>query len=221
MKCIKLTYRSPVFGSVVCEDLPEEYVRHIDFGPETASLLFDKGPEVELFLTEQIEDLTFAVPEELKKLVLKAVFGEYDFDDDGAYMKTEIYAAQEPTDEEHKLIIDWISGQMSDGWGEGVEQKAAYTERVEWESSEFDPYTCTFETNLCYADAHYYLHPWTRDPRWRVTLGDYESAELDIEPDAECEKLIENIRRLEEVKAELLKLKGIVDEIIEDLKTQA
>lgn len=208
MKCIKLTYKSPVFGSVQCEELPFEEERCIDFGPETAMRLCEKGPEVEQLFTDCAEDLAFAVPEELSHLVVKAVFGELDECYSELQLLTRIYVRQEPTEEQHRQIIDWISGQMSDGWGEGVEQREVCSEEVAFENIEFDEESCSYEKNTRYATAYFYLHPWARGCQWTVELVGREPAELDIEePDT-----------AEELRQTVLKIKELVDQIVEELK---
>ena len=90
MKCTKLIYKSPVFGSVQCEDLPNEDSRSIDFGPDVACKLYEKGPEVEEFLKENREDLVEHIPEELKSSVVKAVFGISHLEYGELYLITEI-----------------------------------------------------------------------------------------------------------------------------------
>ena len=208
MKCTKLIYKSPVFGSVQCEELPSEDSRCIDFGPRTAMRLYEKGPEVELFLTEHTEDLAFAVPEELEGLVVKAVFGQTAEDRSELYLLTEIYVRKEPTEQQHQQIVDWIEGQMSDGWGEGLEQHEAYEQEVCYDIVDFDDDECEFDTTIRSDVAYFYLHPWANDISWRVELIDREEAELDIEePD-----------KYEEIRTTLLKVKELIDEIAEELK---
>lgn len=208
MKCTKLIYRSPVFGSVQCEDLPNEDSRCIDFGPAGAYALYEKGPEVEMFLTEHSEDLSFCIPEELEDLVVKALFGCCHLQHGEMYLLTEIYARQEPTDFQHSQIISWIAGQMSDGWGEGVEQHEVFTESVRSIITHFDEDECEFRDEEVMCPAYYYLHPWANDSTWSVDLVSTQEVELDIE----------ELDTNEELRQAVLKIKGLIDEVVEELK---
>lgn len=208
MKCTKLIYKSPVFGSVQCEDLPNEDSRYIDFGPSTAYMLYEKGEDVLMFLTERGEDLSAHVPEELEGLVVKADFGCCRIEYGEMYLLTEIYVRQEPTDLQNRQIIDWITGQMSDGWGEGLEQHPVYTESVVSRVPSFNETECEFEDEEVRATAEYFLHPWANDATWSVTLVDAQEVELDIdEPDVD-----------EELRQTVLKIKELIDEVVEELK---
>lgn len=206
MKCTKLIYKSPVFGSVQCEDLPNEDNRCVDFGPDVACKLYEKGPQVEMFLTEHIEDLAHCVPEELEHLVVKAIFGSCELERGEMYLLTEIYVRQEPTDLERELIVDWIKGQMSDGWGEGLEQREAYEETVTVKVPYFDEDECGFADGEFEADVCYYLHPWANDIRWSVEFVSWQTVDLE-EPDTN-----------EELRQAVLKIKELIDEVVEELK---
>lgn len=208
MKCTKLIFRSPVFGSVQCEELPNEECRCVDFGPYTAFQLYQKGPDVEMFLTEHCEDLAKCVPEELEALVVRADFGSCDLEAHQMYLITEIYVRRELTEREQSLLREWIVGQMSDGWGEGLEQHPVLSETVYTRLPFFDDDECEFQDEEIRCDAEYFLHPWARDTRWSVVLVGEEAVELDIEePDTE-----------EEMRQTVIKIKELVDEIVEELK---
>ena len=51
---------------------------------------------------------------------------------------------EEMTDSEEEIMKDWITGQNSDGWGEGFEQRAIDTE-------DGDLYVSFWESNYDYA----------------------------------------------------------------------
>ena len=208
MKCVKLTYKSPVFGSVQCEDLPNENERCIEFGPDTAMRLLEKSLQVDMFLEKCVEDLTFAVPEELQELVVKAMFGRTDECYSELYFLTEIYVREEPTEEQHRQIFDWISGQMSDGWGEGVELKEAYEEELTFEALSFNEDECKYEHDTQYVDVCYYFRPWSADARWHIELVGREPAELDTEES----------NTNEELRKAVLKIKELIDEVVDELK---
>ena len=208
MKCQKLIYKSPVFGSVSCLDLPYEEDRHVDFGPRTALALYNRGPEVLMYMTEQTRNLVDFVPEELEGLVLRADFGILEADSDKLFLLTEIYVRDEPTEDQHQQIADWISGQLSDGWGEGVEQRPVMYEEVTIRTPVFDRFDAVFTTEDAEVTAEYYLHPWAMERDWTLFLVGREPAELDIE----------ELDLNEELRQAILKIKELVDEIVEELK---
>lgn len=208
MKCTKLIYKSPVFGSVVCDELPTENHRHVDFSPRTACALYDKGPEVELFLTENIRDLAEHVPEELQDLVVRAIFGISHLERGELYLLTEICVKKELTEDQVKLIEGWIEGQLSDGWGESLEQKEAYTEMVTANYPYFDEDECEFRDDEMRVEACYYLHPWSCNSYWSLDLVTCQAEEVDIEePNVD-----------EELRQSVLKIKELIDEVVEELK---
>lgn len=181
MRCIKLSYTSPVFGSVDCYDIPNKHDQEVEFGPETALKLYEKSSRVREVFDEYTEDLVQHIPEELEGLVVKAVFGKLDAEDYDLKLVTEIYVRKEPTVEQHTQIIEWISGQMSDGWGEGVEQREVYHEEFEYELYVFDAKDCEYQSSTRYADAYYHLHPWVNDSSWSVRFEGRTPVDLDIE----------------------------------------
>lgn len=196
MKCYKLIYKSPMFGSVYCDDLFEESDNRVDLGPRGMYALYCRGNEVDSFLDSNIEELGEYVPDELKELVVQATFGKYDDDCCEMYFITEICVKQEPNDLQHRQIIDWITGQMSDGWGEGLEQREVFEETVYKKVPHFDKDTCTFEDDEERVYAHYYIHPW-KSSDFYIELVDKEIADVDIpceEPVVHCAicKLQEN-----------------------------
>lgn len=179
MKCTKLTYTSPLHGTVVCEDVITDNDGRVDFGPDGVLELYNRSTSVEHYIADREEDLVEHIPDSLKKLVVKAVFGHYTIKDDCLYLATEIYAKREPNTEEGTLLEEWITGQLSDGWGESFEQNEVLEECVDIETVEFDPCTCEFERNSYRTEAYYYLHPWVyRD--WSLELDNIEEVELDI-----------------------------------------
>lgn len=179
MKCYKLIYSSPMFGSVYCDDLFEESDNRVDFGPEGMYALYCRYNSVDSFLDSNIEELGEYVPDELKELVVKATFGKYDDECDRMYFITEIYVKQEPNDAQHRQIIDWITGQMSDGWGESLEQREVFEETVYKIVPHFDKDTCTFENDEDMMCAYYHIHPW-KSSDFYIELVDKEIADVDI-----------------------------------------
>lgn len=180
MKCQKICYMSPLTGSVECEELFERTYSRVGFGAEAVCQLYHRQYEIEKFLEDNCEDLTEHLPEELRRLVVKAVFGKYHEERCRAYLVTEIYTRIEPTEEQEEAIRDWIMGQFSDGWGEGWYDTPAFEEEVDKYSTEFDPYMCSFEEE-CYAvTAYYYLSAYDSDNFELIRMTPTEEVELDI-----------------------------------------
>lgn len=207
MKCEKLTYKSPLYGSVYCEDCIDSPDSRVDFGPYGVLQLYNRGDDLMRFLSDRQEDLKEYVPEELEGLVVKAVFG-IDYVEDGkVYLLTEMYVRQEPTEFQYRLILEWITGQLSDGWGEGLEQQQVLEEKVRFNKPIFDEDTCEFAEEEIHSTAYFYVHPWSSNCNWVLDLVSNETVELDIEePDKKeevlkdiNENLVQILRKLEEL----------------------
>lgn len=79
---------------------------------------------------------------------------EWKLEGDGFNWSVRIYATRELTDDEQRVVSEWVSGQNSDGLGEGFEQQdfAEFnsSEQNEWgDYDEEDWHMCSFdwETN--------------------------------------------------------------------------
>lgn len=180
MKCKKLTYKTPVYGSVFCEELFEDSCNRIDFGPEGAYSLYHKSSDLAEFLQGRSDDLAEYAPEDLKHLIVKAVFG-IEFAEYGKlYLLTEIYVKREPDCAEYQSIGDWVEGQLSDGWGEGVEQQEVMEEWLYRKMPTFDRDLCEFEEEEDRIRAYYYIHPWSADEYWEMDVLPIEDVELDV-----------------------------------------
>lgn len=73
---------------------------------------------------------------------------------------TEVTASRELTEAEKKNLLDYLTGQFSDGYGEGLEQHEFYTETdwetyEEWDDEEEEYYEAEYECTTCH-----YFHLW-------------------------------------------------------------
>lgn len=192
MKTTKLTYKSPLFGSVYCDALQDIDTRRVDISSEGVCKMYDRFSSMEKFLEDNTEDLSDFVPQELEGFVVKAVFGQVREEDGQMFLLTEIYVRKQPTDLQYKQIEDWISGQLSDGWGEGVEQREVACERMHYSTLLFDSDLCDFEEYEEDDTASYYIHPWASKD-WYLQLDDIVEADLDIQEQDDKEVILEEI----------------------------
>lgn len=98
------------------------------------------------------------------------------------YSWTEITANSELTDDQKNALLDYLSGQFSDGYGEGLEQQefASYTETETYE--EYDEEEDEYYEDEYDVDVSCYLHLWNRD--------DFELEFVDDEPEEESSQPI-------------------------------
>ena len=179
MKCQKTTYLSTLCGSVECEELFRDTYGCVDFGPHGVYNLIHREPVIREFLEDHKEDLTKHLPEELRGLVIKAEFGDYYEDYGKSYLATKIYTSTVPTEEQEQAIREWIIGQLSDGWGEGLSNECAYDEEIDKCSTTFDEDLCEFDEEAYVVDAYYYLLPHGED--FEFFAMDYaEEVDIDI-----------------------------------------
>jgi hypothetical protein len=130
------------------------------------------------FLRKNMEDLTVFVPEQIRDIVVKAEFGDFTQDDGGMCFLTEIYVRRMPDALEEELLREWIVGQMSDGWGENLEQREFMCEELGWTQPSFDPYHSIWVEEEFTAYAHYYVIPWTNN--FCMDLIDDMVVEIDL-----------------------------------------
>ena len=212
MKCKKLTFVSPLNGSVYCEGLVNEDDNRVDFGPYGVLQLYNRDDRVLLTMTEQCSELKNYVPDELLGLVLSAVFGNTLVYKSGLYLATEIWVRQEPTELQLELLRNWITGQLSDGWGERLDQMELFREHIYFTHTVFDEDTIEFTDEEMSYEAHYFLHPWQYGPGWRLELLSSEDAEMNTSEEERLNNLEKTMWEAAETLSTLLtKLNQIVE----------
>lgn len=173
MKFMKYTFRTPLHGSIDCSDvLPKE--EPIALSPRKMCRLYSEYEELSEFLNNNLEDLADFVCEELQNVVLRAEFGDYAMHDGKMYLMTYVWTRGELSSEKLARLMDWILGQMSDGWGEHLEQQAWMEERVETPQIYFDEESLKFETDYDSWLVYYYIHAWVSDDDYQVVLQECE-----------------------------------------------
>lgn len=178
MKLKKYTFKTPLFGSISCEEVLSDTDGHIELTPEQMCRLYDQRDKLHKFLTDNQEDLSSYVPEELTSVILRAEFGDFAMLHGRMYLRTYIWVEEDLTETGIEQIQEWISGQMSDGWGEGLEQRTWWEHRIEKPTIYFDEDCCEFETDTEYCHVYYYAHPWNSS-QFEIELEECEEVEED------------------------------------------
>lgn len=176
MKLTKYTFKTPLFGSIACEDLLPDAAGRIDLCPEQMCSLYDQGEKLLMFLNENIEDLAPYISEELENVVLRAVFGDCAMIGGRMYLRTYIYTEEPLTETGIDQVQEWITGQMSDGWGEGLEQLEWWTRKIKKPTLYFDEFSCDFEEDEEIYEVSYYVEPWSSEG-FTVDLEEVEEVE--------------------------------------------
>lgn len=182
MKLMKYTFRSPLFGSIYSDELfPNTDYGSFELSAEGMAAMYDKyGENLMMFLTENIEDLAEYVDAKFRGLVVKACFGDFAIQNGRMYLLTYIYTLDGLSDSGIEDIREWISGQMSDGWGESLEQREWKRERVYRKHTVFDEYSMEFEDEEEPCEVYYYCKPWNYDDFY-IDLYDCTEEEVDVE----------------------------------------
>lgn len=82
------------------------------------------------------------IDEELEDFVESV---DWELDDDGFNYKVVAVANKKLTKAQLKQLSEWVSGQNSDGLGEGFEQQEFAEHRIEVNWDEFDYEMCSFD----------------------------------------------------------------------------
>lgn len=180
MKLLKCTFRSPLNGSICCEELLSDTDGRVELNSEQMATLYHRNYELKEFLEKNKEDLTFALPDDIKDFVFKAEIGDHTMYEGNLYLLTHVWVDGNDFEGGRRLKIqDWITGQLSDGWGESLEQREWTEDSVLARSTYFDKYDLNFDFSEEYYKAYYYVNPWVSH-EFYVELVNCEEDELDI-----------------------------------------
>lgn len=220
MKQYKYTVKGTILGSRCydgyTEDMtPEEMVEYM----EEISTLFPRDPEDELaqyiWETGERDSLIHGVVTEIW-VGVKNIKGTL-------YSWTEVTANRELNEIEKDALLDYLTGQFSDGYGEGLEQHEfnSYTETEEseeWDEEEQETYMSEYDVQV-----DMYLHLW--QPKnfhlEFVNAEDYEAKKVNLKkPEVtkpRCKLVGENgnIFNLIGVAARSLRHAGLADKATE------
>ena len=204
MKLIKYTFRSPLFGSIYSDELFPVTDGMYELSPEAMERMYNTHYELSRFLEEEKECLEKYVPNKFLGTIIKAEFGDYGVRDDKMWLYTHIWTTDDLlTDSGIEEIEDWIEGQMSDGWGESVEQREWKTETQYISSIFFDEYSCRFEEEEEPCKVYYYVNPWNS--------RDFELIPEDVEIEEWEDGKVVGMLELPDKKLEILKFNNFAD----------
>lgn len=221
MKTTHIRFRTPCYGRIygdsVFEGTPYE-----DGGQEISAIamanLYDSHPELSEFLERNKEEMTQYIDSENKPLedVVRLELGDYGVFEGRFCLVHHVWIKGQPdeiSEEELLAVKEYIMGQLSDGWGEGLEQREWLNHSIEWSHPYFDEYSADFEEEYFRDTVSYYLAPWKSE--MKIIQLDSEECELDVSAE-----LIATMERKEDrftryvmsVKNEL-ELKTVVEEL--------
>ena len=213
----KTLCRGRIYDDGVFEGTPYENEGQ-EISATTMARLYAKYPQLSQFLERNKEEMTQYIDSENRPLedVVRLELGDYGVFDGRfclvhhVWIKGQIY---EISEEELHAVEEYIMGQLSDGWGEGLEQREWLNHDVEWSRPYFDEESAEFEDEYFRGTVSYYVVPWNAD--MIITQLDSEECELDVSAE-----LIATMERKEDrftryvmsVKNEL-ELKTVVEEL--------
>ena len=221
MKTTHFRFRTPCYGRIygdsVFEGTPYE-----DGGQEISAIamanLYESHPELSEFLERNKEEMTQYIDSENKPLedVVRLELGDYGVFNGRFCLVHHVWIKgqlDEISEEEIHAVEEYIMGQLSDGWGEGLEQREWMDQDVEWSQLYFDTDSAEFEEEYFRDNVSYYLVPW--NTKMEITRLDYEECELEVSAEliATMERKEDRFtRHVMSVKNEL-ELKKVVEEL--------
>lgn len=221
MKTTHIRFRTPCYGRIygdsVFEGTPYENEGQ-EINATVMARLYEWHPQLSEFLERNKEEMTQYIDSENKPLedVVRLELGDYGVFDGRFCLVHHVWIKGQPdeiSEEELHAVEEYIMGQLSDGWGEGLEQREWMNRYVEWSRPYFDEYSADFEEEYFRDNVSYYLVPWNSDVE--MTQIDSEECELDVSAE-----LIATMERKEDrftryvmsVKNEL-EVKSVVEEL--------
>ena len=221
MKTTHFRFKTPCYGRIygdsVFEGTPYESEGQ-DIDASVMANLYERHPELSEFLDRNKEEMTQYIDSENKPLedVVRLELGDYGVFNGRFCLVHHVWIKgqlDEISEEEIHAVEEYIMGQLSDGWGEGLEQREWMDHDVEWSRLYFDTDSAEFEEEYFRDNVSYYLEPW--NSKMEITRLDYEEFELEVSAE-----LIATMERKEDrftryvmsVKNEL-ELKAVVEEL--------
>ena len=221
MKTTHFRFRTPCYGRIygdsVFEGTPYESGGQ-DIDASVMANLYESYPQLSEFLERNKEEMTQYIDSENKPLedVVRLELGDYGVFNGRFCLVHHVWIKgqlDEISEEEIHAVEEYIMGQLSDGWGEGLEQREWMDQDVEWSKLYFDTDSAEFEEEYFRDNVSYYLVPW--NTKMEITRLDYEECELEVSAEliATMERKEDRFtRHVMSVKNEL-ELKTVVEEL--------
>ena len=186
MKTTHIRFRTPCYGRIygdsVFEGTPYENEGQ-EISATAMSRLYESYPKLSEFLERNKEEMTQYIDSENKPLedVVRLELGDYGVFNGRFYLIHHVWIKgqiDEISEEELLAVQEYIMGQLSDGWGEGLEQREWLNHPVEWSRPYFDEDSAEFEEEDFRGTVSYYVVPWNAE--MTITQLDSEECELDV-----------------------------------------
>ena len=186
MKTTHFRFKTLCYGRIyddgVFEGTPYENEGQ-EISSTTMARLYAKYPQLSQFLERNKEEMTQYIDSENKPLedVVRLELGDYGVFNGRFYLIHHVWIKgqiDEISEEELLAVQEYILGQLSDGWGEGLEQREWLNHDVEWSRPYFDEDSADFEDEYFRGTVSYYVVPWNSDTI--ITQLDSEECELDV-----------------------------------------
>ena len=199
MKTTHFRFKTLCYGRIyddgVFEGTPYENEGQ-EIGATTMARLYARYPQLSQFLERNKEEMTQYIDSENKPLedVVRLELGDYGVFNGRFCLVHHVWIKgqiDEISDEELQAVEEYIMGQLSDGWGEGLEQREWLNRDVEWSRPYFDEESADFEEEDFRGTVSYYVVPWNSE----MTINQLDSEECELDVSAE---LIATMERKED-----------------------
>lgn len=182
MRLYNYIFKSPLFGSISCDELFSDTGGRAHLDSEEMARIYNNDPRLASFLEDNQEDLTEFIHDELESYVRKLEVGNHALLGGSLYLLSYVCTDAKMTDEQAQQVMRYLTGQFSDGWGEGLEQRKWREDEVAIDRPCFNASEGEWDSDTTYADAYFYVHPWS-DRQYFIELHEcYEEVVPDPKP---------------------------------------
>ena len=220
MKTTHFRFITPCSAVINAENIPTDVPCSegiIHMSPTGTARLYDRNPELSQFLDRNKEDATQFIDDtnELLKNVVRIELGDYGVFYSKFHLIHHVWIKgelDEIPEEEINAVKEYIMSQLSDGWGEGLEQREWMVESVNWTRPYFDEDSCEFDEEDVEETAYYYLKPWNADTEIEILDSVEEELEVKAEELASIKRVTDSMTR----RVYIIRKSAEVDALIEE-----